>query len=441
MPTLMLNILFTIVGNCFDIFLTKLFFDHTLDLSKRTNSFLFYITALVGNIILTINFMVFPGTHSSVRAAFTMLLSLTDYFILTLFYAAKLSRRILIVLVIQVTMTLSEFVAAIPFSNLLSGSYPDKETILIESVTLFTSKVISFFILTIFIMYWRKRIERYPLQYHISILLTPVISLFMLISMGNINVLMLDGAFIPFTLCVLLLINIINFYLLEYMLKAQQLTIQKEQLEKQFQMQQKHFDTLSTAYRSTRRIIHDTKKHALYVRSGIEQGKNTELLDSIDNFVGDLENSYIKTNTGNLPVDALVGYYSSITDDAGISFTHSLSIDRSKLDKLPDYDMCIILGNLLENAYNAAILITERHKAYIKLKVSTETDKLFIQVINSCVQSKSPSDDSYLEHGYGLKNIKNTVSKWNGQFTYSCTDHEIFRADIVIPLPLEQKIT
>ena len=431
-----------IFGNCFDIFYDKIALDNLLEKPSSKNAkALFWFTAIIGKCTLSFNDVLLSGNYSFSKAIINIILNTVFYYILTISYKTRLSHRLLVILLLLLLNGTGETLAICLFIRNEVGKGNANDTFFTDSVGSMTGQIIAFFLLTVFISFWKRRIKEYPIQYHIAILFIPVISLSLLFPIDTIAMNYPESILPISIICGLLLINIINFYLLEYMLKAQQLSVQKDQLEKQTQMQQKHFDTLSTAYRSTRRIIHDTKKHALYIRSGIEQGKGLELLDSIDHFVGDLENSYIKTNTGSLPIDALVGYYSSITDDAGISFAHILSIDRFRLSKLPDYDMCIILGNLLENAYNAGLLITDRHSAYINLTISTERDKLFIQVINSCIRSKTPADNHYGEHGYGLKNIKNTVHKWNGQFTYCYVDHKTFRADVIIPLPLEQNFT
>ena len=258
--------------------------------------------------------------------------------------------------------------------------------------------------------------------------------------MGDPRILFLNSIFSTITLCSLLLINMVNFYLLENMLKAQQLSSRNSQLEKQLAMQQQHFDTLTTAYRNTRKLVHDTKNHAIYLRSGIGQGRDDELIDAIDRFVGDLESSYIISNTGNLAIDALVGSFANRAEEKSISFSHSLSIGRDKLN-IADYDMCIILGNLLENAYNACCKLPDNSKAYMQLTITTDDNKLIIHVVNSCAKQSGEDEINHIgysmEHGFGLQNINNTVLKLSGQFTYGYAEPEIFTADVVIPLPLE----
>jgi hypothetical protein len=330
-----------------------------------------------------------------------------------------------------------EFTVALLFKNQLTSAQSETDILLAESTASFAAQIVAFFLLMICIAYWKKNIIKYPPQYHISVLIMPVISFSVMLSLTNIDIYYHNSILAAISLCGLLLINIINVYLIENMLKVQHLSARSQQLEKQLDMQRKHFDSLTTAYRNTRHIIHDTKKHALYIRSGIEQGKTTELLESINYFINDLELSYIKSNTGNLAIDALVGNIANMSDEKNISFKVNLNFDSSR-PMIPDYDICIILGNLLENAYTACCNLPKKQKAFINLNISNNSNKLIIHIVNSCESSMHPSKEHNNDHGFGLNNVANTIDKWKGQFEYGFADGTTFCADVVIPLTLEE---
>ena len=436
----LLNILLIISNGCFDIFFVKISLDCLIHSRKENRSTpVFILTAITGEVILYMNMYLLSGNHSIEKGLFTVLLNILVYYLLSLFYNANLVQRILVVVVLQFLNAVSEILCAPIFQSRLTAAHTVRETFLAESLISFSCQIVSFFFLMITILYWRRHINRYPSQYHISVLIMPLISFSLLFALSDESILFRDSIFVPIALCGLLMINVLNFYLLENMLKAQYLSYQKSHLEKQLNIQKQHFDALTTAYRSTRRVIHDTKKHLFYLRSGIEQGKTDELTDSINTFLGDLERSYINTNTGNLAIDALVGNYKTMSIDKNISFIDHLEVDRSKIH-LPDYDMCIILGNLLENAFQAACKQTKDEKSYIRLIIAIRNEKLIIQVINSYHPSLTERKHQDFEHGYGLENIRNTVKKWNGQFCHSINDEHAFQADVVIPLPITNHV-
>ncbi len=438
MTTIFLNILITISGDCFDIFFAKTAIDGLI--GKNNNRFsspIFFIIAICGEVLLFINNRILTGDRTLKRILSTLLLSMIVYFILTLLYKAKIIHRLLVVFLLQFLYMVGEFTVALLFKNQLTSAQSETDILLAESTASFAAQIVAFFLLMICIAYWKKNIIKYPPQYHISVLIMPVISFSVMLSLTNIDIYYHNSILAAISLCGLLLINIINVYLIENMLKVQHLSARSQQLEKQLDMQRKHFDSLTTAYRNTRHIIHDTKKHALYIRSGIEQGKTTELLESINYFINDLELSYIKSNTGNLAIDALVGNIANMSDEKNISFKVNLNFDSSR-PMIPDYDICIILGNLLENAYTACCNLPKKQKAFINLNISNNSNKLIIHIVNSCESSMHPSKEHNNDHGFGLNNVANTIDKWKGQFEYGFADGTTFCADVVIPLTLEE---
>ena len=54
---------------------------------------------------------------------------------------------------------------------------------------------------------------------------------------------------------------------------------------------------------------------------------------------------------GNLVIDSFVGYCMNITTELGIRFETNIQIDQSAIP-VDDYDLSIIIGNLLDNSIN-----------------------------------------------------------------------------------------
>ena len=64
-----------------------------------------------------------------------------------------------------------------------------------------------------------------------------------------------------------------------------------------------------------------------------------------------LENNYIQINTGNLVLDTFISSHKTMADEKGIQFHSDIRIDKDRMP-LEDYDLSIIIGNLLDNAMN-----------------------------------------------------------------------------------------
>ncbi len=130
----------------------------------------------------------------------------------------------------------------------------------------------------------------------------------------------------------------------------------------------------------------------------------------------DIEDTYTEINTGNLVIGAFVSNFKNIAETNGISFSPTLKIDANRIP-INDYDLCVILGNLLDNSFNACRKNAAGHN-YIALTISVnENDIFYIHIENTydpAEECASRPKTDFLKHGYGMDNIETIVEKNHG---------------------------
>ena len=179
--------------------------------------------------------------------------------------------------------------------------------------------------------------------------------------------------------------------------------------------------------------MHDTKKHLFFIQECVSQEKYDEIIPYSENIITDLESRYCTFNTGNLVVDAFVHNLYLRMQNNNISLLTNLNFDNS-LIPLNDYHMTIVLGNLLDNSYNACV---GQLNGKISLTISTLEDVFTIHIqntyINDIINKKNQSfEDFDFIHGYGLKNVKDIVNQYNGIHNIRC-ENGIYSVTIIIP--------
>jgi len=96
------------------------------------------------------------------------------------------------------------------------------------------------------------------------------------------------------------------------------------------------------------------------------------------------------------------------------------SVDNLTIDTV---DICIILGNLIDNAIEATVKVDESNR-YIKLDINNVNNYLVIDCVNSTIGSENISLDTTKEdkeiHGIGLMNINQIVEKYYGNMEIMC---------------------
>lgn len=147
-----------------------------------------------------------------------------------------------------------------------------------------------------------------------------------------------------------------------------------------------------------------------------------------------VEGAYHRINTGNLVIDALITNALNIGQANGITMATELLLFDSKLP-VDRYDLCVVLGNLLDNAIEASKKIKMAEDRHILIHIRSNEVALFIRVRNyvereiTNLQSKKANPEY---HGYGLTNIKRICEKYGGHMTIE-SESQQFENMVVLP--------
>ena len=99
--------------------------------------------------------------------------------------------------------------------------------------------------------------------------------------------------------------------------------------------------------------------------------------------------------------------------------------------KLQPIDLCIILGNLFDNAFEACAHLGKHCEKFIQIEIKQREQLLFIRMVNS-YNSETNKLKRVGKHGFGLNNIRRSVGKYGGHFEIKMSASE-FSATIIIP--------
>ena len=188
-----------------------------------------------------------------------------------------------------------------------------------------------------------------------------------------------------------------------------------------------------------RRISHDFKNHLICLSSLIES--NSDMEEYISNLINEIDNSKFQNlNKSNNNVLNII-LYEKEQQCLKSNVKFEIDIKYNLLSFISYKDTCTIFANALDNAISACGLSLDFNlEAYINLRIFRVNSMLFIEIYNTKVndivfkgnriRSTKKSSQS---HGYGLMNIKNAVSHYNGTMDFSFTEN-IFRLSICMPI-------
>lgn len=378
------------------------------------------------------------GLPSFVSSFATAFISIMTTFVLCLFFDSSLKQKILAIFSFQFLATFGEWM----FSALILLIYPDilsvDSTSMIYSVMNIGSKVVLFFLCLLVHISFRKRSHDVTAEYTMLLLTTPIITCFLFAS--SLPYIITDEQACShgrILLICMIVLNIMNYILIQQAQSSAHAIYSNRGLQQQLNFQKDKYRQLCEAYRQNRRVIHDMKKHYFLIQEYIRDGRYSELIDYTSTAITDIENTYAKYNTGNLVIDSLLTNYDNLSANGGITFNARLNVDFNRIPT-DDYDLCVILGNILDNALNACNS-DDCSKPYIHISIeTTDNDKFLIHCENSASADDKCSKEQPVNHGIGLRNVQITVENGFGLFSCEHID-DIFYTDIMIPIIDESK--
>lgn len=429
----MINILVSIFSDIFDLILLYFYINIFLKENKKDYSNLIYCAAyIIVECIISLNSYLFIDMFSSLRTSLNIVIGIITTFCITLLYETKFSTRLFISISFQALCGIPEVFVAVLLPNFFSQveiSHIEDY----EPYILIMTKILAFFLLFAIDIFWHRHIKGRSASYNLLLLLTPVITLIITILIPHTLYRYNSTCFIFLSL---ILLNIVNYYLLGNTLQVADLKEREKQLRQQINFQSEKYQQISTAYRNTRSLIHDTKKHFFYINDCLKNKQYDLISNYMEESLKIIEHNYSRINTGNLVIDAFISNYMYMAKQEAIEFSTNIQVVADNIP-VKDYDLCVIIGNLMDNSITAARQIPVPYPRQIIVEIFTDKLQFIIHVKNTKCHTKTEqntnSADNELYHGYGTTNIKNITEKYNG--TYSCfPEDQTFETIIVIPI-------
>jgi hypothetical protein len=178
---------------------------------------------------------------------------------------------------------------------------------------------------------------------------------------------------------------------------------------------QEHYQNMNEMYDKLRILRRDFRHHFNTVRGIIHSGNMEEAdryLTTIEQQMAGIEKPVYCRNVF---INNLIVGYEERCKELKIQCTIRIAVPESIT--VPDYDVCIILGSLLENAVEACMKL--EHHRFIELESHIKTSQLLIMVKNSfngiVVNDETGSlVTTKTNGGIGLRGVKEVVSRHSG---------------------------
>ena len=205
----------------------------------------------------------------------------------------------------------------------------------------------------------------------------------------------------------------------------------------QNQLLENHISEIDDLYHKIRGWRHDYHNHIQIMIAYLELGKTKEMMKYLRDLDKDLSTIDQVIKTGNIMVDSILNTKISIAEKNNIK-VYADAVVSNKIS-ISDIDLCVIIGNLLDNAIEASMTVENEEKRFIRIYIAEKLDQFYIYVSNSYEGKLKKKDNKYYttkderQRGYGLIRIDGIVKKNRGMINRQ-SERDIFATEIILPL-------
>lgn len=208
-------------------------------------------------------------------------------------------------------------------------------------------------------------------------------------------------------------ILIIIYFVERFLMQAQEDSEENVHL---MEKQLKYYKKIELMDTELRKFRHDIKNHFMCMEYLFSNDKKEELaqyfLDLKESFSFQ-EKLYV---SGNDVIDAILNHELHSNCKNGVKITVYGSLP--KIESVSSMDLCTVFSNMVSNALAAVNQVEESKNPEIVIRFMRGNAYFSITVSNSTIEENVDKKNKRKDrnHGHGIRNIKETIKKYNGNF-------------------------
>lgn len=197
-----------------------------------------------------------------------------------------------------------------------------------------------------------------------------------------------------------------------------------------------HYSEVDNMYRKMRGWRHDYRNHIQTMKVLAAEGDLDALKKYLDKLDEDLNTVDTVVKTGNKMTDAILNSKISLAKSKGINVIADAKVPVEL--KMSDIDLCIVIGNLFDNAIEASLALPEQERL-IRLYMDIKNTQLYMCLTNfTSVKKLKKQGGRYVTtkgegHGFGLVRVDDIIERYGGYISRNSEDGA-FTTEIMLPV-------
>lgn len=203
----------------------------------------------------------------------------------------------------------------------------------------------------------------------------------------------------------------------------------------------RHCDEVENIYKQMRGWRHDYHNHIQVMKAYLAQSHIEEMNQYLSKLDTDLKSVDTILKTGNVMIDAILNSKISLAQSKMIRVNAKALVPKTL--SVSEVDLCVIIGNLLDNAIEACITQEREDERFIRVYIGMYKELFYISVSNSMAGEVKKTGLQYLStknspsHGFGLARVDKIAEKYGG-FVDRQNEKGVFATEVMLPLTVKE---
>lgn len=206
-------------------------------------------------------------------------------------------------------------------------------------------------------------------------------------------------------------------------------TRRQAEVEGQLALQAQRFQQLTETIEHARAARHDLRHHLSVISTYVNDGNVDGLRAYLNDYTGNLPEDAIAPLCQNYAVDAVARHYLDRAQAAGVELDIQFQLPQET--GLPDSDLCIVFGNILENAVESCLRQKDGRR-FIAARCEALGRRVVLTVDNSGSEKPAKGKpERYKGLGVGLGSVAAVAEKHDGSLDFR-QENGVYKTSVIL---------
>lgn len=192
---------------------------------------------------------------------------------------------------------------------------------------------------------------------------------------------------------------------------------------------------VQNVYLTMRGWRHDYHNHLQTLKARLDMGQSAGARAYLDRLEEDLDAVRALAETGNVSLDAILNAKLSLVVKKDVRLDFKAQVPPALA--VSDIDLCVILGNLIDNALESCEKVPEADR-FLRLYIGVFKKQLYVSLTNATAETVRRPNAAWAStkrgsHGHGLARVDRVVEKYGG-YVNRQNEPGVFATEILLPL-------